>query len=197
MSSDYFTILQLTSPATTDQLEMAYRRSRDRYIQLTSAGPLRYYRNDLLAAVERAYWGLKQPVLVNLNQPLSHLGLKVAGSFPVSSKAPVKSAVKKATLLTGHAGKRKNTEYEQRLKQQTSIDKQKQAHLEDEFCRQVIYRLEGDLLRHDARGELFQLANRLHIQPFRPVPPAGCKEEHRSSQGLSLQSGRMGRPYRK
>ena len=39
--------------------------------------------------------------------------------------------------------------------------------MEDDFCREVIYRLEGPLLRYRSRRELLYLAARNHIHPFR------------------------------
>ena len=38
---------------------------------------------------------------------------------------------------------------------------------EDEFCREVIYRLEGDLIRFDSRQELLQLASQWKIPLFK------------------------------
>ncbi|MBN2210679.1 MAG: hypothetical protein JW709_04710 [Sedimentisphaerales bacterium] len=41
------------------------------------------------------------------------------------------------------------------------------AQIEDDFCREVIYRLEGDLIRFDSRRELLQLAHDEGIAVFR------------------------------
>ena len=38
---------------------------------------------------------------------------------------------------------------------------------EDDFCREVIYRLEGDLIRYDSRHELLELAHQWGIHAFR------------------------------
>ena len=43
----------------------------------------------------------------------------------------------------------------------------KKAQIEDDFCREVIYRLEGDLIRFDSRLELLQLAREKDIPVFR------------------------------
>ena len=41
------------------------------------------------------------------------------------------------------------------------------AKVEDDFCLEVIYRLEGDLIRYDSRRELLQIARDRKIHLFR------------------------------
>jgi hypothetical protein len=178
MSNDYLTILQLTQPVTPDRLDMAYQRSQLRFLRLTRRGPLRFYRNDLLTAVQRAYKALKpsfgptdakgspQMLTTRLSaQPLSLLARRVADQSQISNRPPVKSAIKKGLFLSdkttaGHFG------LSPKQPEITSTDRKKQDQIEDQFCREVIYRLEGDLIRFDSRRELLHLADNWSIPLF-------------------------------
>ena len=178
MSNDYLTILQLTGPVTPARLDMAYQRSRLRFLRLTRRGPLRFYRNDLLTAVERAYKALKHPsdptgvegsspmsAPCLSARPLSLLARRVAGQSQISDRPPVKSVIKKNFLLSDKttAGRFEPPDQQSDL---TQADRKKQAQVEDLFCHEVIYRLEGDLIRFDSRRELLRLAGNWNISLF-------------------------------
>ncbi|MCK5269596.1 MAG: hypothetical protein KAJ46_02375 [Sedimentisphaerales bacterium] len=170
MSNDYLTILQLTHPVTPDRLDTAYQRSQLRFLRLTRRGPLRFYRNDLLTAVRRAYKALKpssdstSPARLSA-QPLSLLARRVADHRQISNRPPVKSAIKNGAFLSdrtavGYFG------LPPKQPEITSADRKKQNQTEDQFCREVIYRLEGDLIRFDSRRELLRLADNWNIPLF-------------------------------
>lgn len=166
MSNDYLTILQLTHPVTPDRLDMAYQRSRLRFLRLTRRGPLRFYRNDLLTAAQRSYKALKPSSDTRPSaRPLSMLARRVADQGQISDRPPVKLSVKNGLLPSGKttAGR-----FGLSLKQPelTSTDRKKQAQVEDRFCHEVIYRLEGDLIRFDSRRELLRLADSWNIPLF-------------------------------
>jgi len=172
MSSDYLTILQLTEPINPQRIEQAYRRSQARYMRLTARGPLRFYRSDLLAAVERAYRNLKNPTPKISAQPLSLLARQVAGQSQIaknhlynSTKPPVKSAVKENSILPERIASIP-TRPNQKPSTPHTDDQRTKAQIEDNFCREVIYRLEGDLIRYDSRRELLRLAAEWHIHLF-------------------------------
>jgi len=171
MSNDYLTILQLTHPVTPDRLDMAYQRSQLRFLRLTRRGPLRFYRNDLLTAVQRAYKALKpsfDPTDATNRlpaKPLSLLARRVAGQRQISDRPPVKLSVKNGLLpsdktTAGRFG------FPPKQPELTSTDRKKQDQTEDQFCREVIYRLEGDLIRFDSRRELLHLADNWSIPLF-------------------------------
>jgi len=166
MSSEYLSILQLTRPVSPQQLETAYKRSRTRYMRLTSRGPLRFYRRDLLDAVERAYKSLKQPSPQISARPLSLLARRAAEIAPLPPKPPVKSISENTSLFPAnlpHIQFDKNVQSSEHRNDQ----KHSQIQLEDQFCREVIYRLEGDLIRFDSRRELLKLAQQTNIPVFR------------------------------
>jgi hypothetical protein len=178
MSNDYLTILQLTHPVTPDRLDMAYQRSQLRFLRLTCRGPLRFYRNDLLTAVQRAYKALKpsfgptdakgspQMLTTRLSaQPLSLLARRVANQEQIPNRPPVKSAIKNGVFLSDKtaAGRFGLPPKQPEI---TSTNRKKQDQVEDQFCREVIYRLEGDLIRFDSRRELLGLADNWNIPLF-------------------------------
>jgi hypothetical protein len=175
MSNDYFTILQLTSPVTPDRLDMAYRRSQLRFLRLTRSGPLRFYRNDLLTAVERAYKALKSSFapegsprmsVARLSaRPLSLLARRVADQRQISDRPPVKLSVKNGLLPSDKTTARRFG-LSPKQPELTSTDRKKQDQVEDQFCREVIYRLEGDLIRFDSRRALLRLADSWSIPLF-------------------------------
>jgi len=166
MSSEYLSILQLAQPVSPQQLEAAYKRSRTRYMRLTSRGPLRFYRRDLLDAVERAYKSLKHPSSQISTRPLSLLARRAAEIAPLPPKPPVKSITENNSLFPVDLQKiqlDKNAQLSNRHNDQ----KRSQIQIEDQFCREVIYRLEGDLIRFDCRRELLHLARHWNIPLFR------------------------------
>ena len=180
MSNDYLTILQLAHPVTPARLDIAYQRSRLRFLRLTRRGPLRFYRNDLLTAAERAYNALKHPSNPTGTEgssptpasclsarPLSLLARRVAGQKQISDRPPVKSVIKRNFFLSDKttAGRLELPPPPQQP-QRTAADRKKQAQAEDLFCREVIYRLEGDLIRFDSRRELLRLADNCGIPLF-------------------------------
>ncbi len=196
MNNRDLVILQLRRPVAGEPLECAYRASRARYERLTARGPLRYYRQDLLTEVQRAYRSLKQQ-----NQTLmTPRGLDYPG-VPGSQSVVAKNAARQRALdalktrifpenqlhpkpilpgkpisLTARRvsywqNKQKGQSHritEQDLSQaDTKLAQRRQALIEDDFCREVIYRLEGDLLRYDSRRELLQIAHNQQIHRFR------------------------------
>ncbi|MCK4629705.1 MAG: hypothetical protein KAT56_11930, partial [Sedimentisphaerales bacterium] len=178
MSNDYLTILQLTHPVTPARLDMAYQRSQLRFLRLTRRGPLRFYRNDLLTAVQRAYKALKHPSNPTgaegsspmpapclSARPLSLLARRVAGQKQISDRPPVKSAIKRNFLLSDKTTAGRLEPHPQQP-QRTAAERKKQAQVEDLFCREVIYRLEGDLIRFDSRRDLLRLADNWNIPLF-------------------------------
>ncbi len=122
------TILQLGRSPDPQRLEQAYHASRERYQRLTRNGPLKFYRNRLLAETENAYRVLRDPY---------------AAPDTAAPSIRVRYAREHQTPL------------------------RTTAQIEDDFCREVIYRLEGDLIRFDSRRELLQLAHDEGIALFR------------------------------
>jgi len=185
-------ILQLRRPVAGKPLERAYQCSRARYERLTARGPLRYYRRELLTEANRAYRSLKLPNPTVLTQSTrvpksqSVVAKNAARQRALDSlKTPVRSEVKlnpkpiltvkplslKARQVSTWQEKQKcqsNRITEQDLSQaEAKLARRRQALIEDEFCREVIYRLEGDLLRYDSRRELLQIAGDREIHLFR------------------------------
>jgi len=185
MSRDYLTILQLSAPASTEKLDRAYQRSKLRFLRLTQRGPLRYYRKDLLAAAEKAYRQLKQPTTVISERPMSLRARQVAKQGGRTSKPALSSFISKKycffdkierlperTGLHRYTGLQSRTDYKRgnsiNSVPQPQPDKTRQrVYREDLFCRQVIYRLEGELIRYDSRQDLMVLARDLYIGKFR------------------------------
>ena len=189
-------ILQLRRPVAGKPLERAYRCSRARYERLTARGPLRYYRRDLLTEANRAYRALQHPNQALLTQGgLDRAGVPKSQSVVAKNaarqrmldalKAPVRSEVKlnPKPILTGKPLSLKARQVSQWQEKQTcqsnriteedlaqadaKLAARRQALIEDDFCREVIYRLEGDLLRYDSRRELLQIARDRKIHLFR------------------------------
>lgn len=185
-------ILQLRRPVAGKSLERAYKCSCARYERLTARGPLRYYRRDLLTEAHRAYQTLKYPYQARPAQEGSNrLGVPKSQSVVAknavrqnrldSLKNPVRSEVKNDTrpiltrkLLSLSARRvsqwqnQRNRITEQDLTQaDAELAARRQALIEDEFCREVIYRLEGDMVRYDSRRELLQIAAEQKIHLFR------------------------------
>jgi len=189
-------ILQLRRPVAGEPLERAYQCSRARYERLTARGPLRYYRRDLLTETNRAYRSLQHPNQALLNHgSLDRAGVPKSQSVVAKNaaqqktldalKTPVRSEVKlnPKPILTGKPLSLKARQVSQWQEKQTcqsnriteqdlaqadaKLARRRQALIEDEFCREVIYRLEGDMLRYDSRRELLQIARDRKIHLFR------------------------------
>lgn len=138
MSSDYWAILQLRGPVEPDRLTQAYNRSRERFLRLTARGPLRFFRSELLADARRAYQSLRSPSVRLSSRPMSLLSRRVRS--------------------VGELRRRGDSSDEKEVTQK--------ALREDAFCREVIYRLEGELIRFDSRRELLQIATEWNIGLF-------------------------------
>ena len=196
MRNQDLVILQLRRPVAGEPLERAYQSSRARYERLTARGPLRYYRRDLLAEANRAYRALQHPNQTSptcwgldrtgVEKPQSVVAKNAARQKALEAlKTPVRSEVKlhPKPILTGKPLSLKARQVstwqetqkgqshritEQDLSQaDAKLAQRRQALIEDEFCREVIYRLEGDLLRYDSRRELLQIARDRKIHLFR------------------------------
>ncbi len=189
MNNQNLVILQLRRPVAGEPLERAYQCSRARYERLTARGPLRYYRRDLLTEANRAYRALKHPNQV-LPAPLPTSQSVVAKNAarqraldalktrvlsearlhpkPILSAKPISLAARRVSQWQEKQKCQSNRITEQDLSQaDAKLARRRQALIEDEFCREVIYRLEGDLLRYDSRRELLQIARDRKIQLFR------------------------------
>ncbi len=188
MSRNYLTVLQLTEPKGEDHLKHAYKLSQARYLRLTRRGPLKFYRNDLLKETERAYRELKKSleadeVKVNPYRKTGYIQNPQSVRVRQASleeqkhavKNTVKSGVKTGTILSGAPLKlksrslnhlRRNT-LSDFTEPETKVDERRRALIEDEFCREVIYRLEGDMIRFDSRRELLQIADSKELNMFR------------------------------
>jgi len=142
MFSDYLNILQLRHPVEGDELERAYKYSCLRLLRLTSRGPLQYYRNDLLSEARRAYQQLKQPTPQLDHRPMSLLARRVA------NQPRTNNDITNTYIQPAHSGS------------------WQKAQIEDNFCREVLYRLEGDIIRFDSRRELLALAKKWNIGLF-------------------------------
>ncbi len=133
-----------------------------RYERLCSAGPLKYYRVDLLAAAERAYSMLKRSKVIRAEREHD------SGSV-VSRRAAVLRQ-EEARRVNGSYGENMSVVSGRKIGNIRTLGQnteQRQREREDEFCRQVIYRLEGDLIRYDSRQELLRMAGELEINQFR------------------------------
>jgi hypothetical protein len=193
MSSDYLTILQLSKPVSHKQLERAYQMTRARYQRLTSRGPLRFYRQDLLDDAEKAYRMLKDELssfavkddkyrnINHLRKPPSVVAQQAAKLCSlIEAKGAVNSPIKKGTILSSEPltlksrtlnGLRQNpaagSETGQGENNDCGVSKREKALIEDGFCREVIHRLEGEMIRFDSRRELLQVAQGQGISLFR------------------------------
>jgi len=188
MSRNYLKVLQLSGPTGHDNLINAYKLSQARYLRLTRRGPLKFYRHDLLQETEQAYRELKKSIsqsetkvnpyrkTVYIKVPPSIRARQAALNPQTPPKIPsVKSAVKTGTILSGAPLKLKSRSLNH-LRHNTlndqstsapSMNERQRALLEDEFCREVIYRLEGDMIRFDSRRELLQIAENKELGLFR------------------------------
>lgn len=187
-------ILQLRRPVAGEPLERAYQYSRARFERLTAKGPLRYYRRVLLTEAHRAYQNLKHSntnrapqrqhpvvpgpqsvVAKNALRQKRMEALKTAISCRPQPAAKAILSDKPLSLTARHISQWQNKAgfnsppvTDQDLSQADAIlAARRSAQLEDEFCREVLYRLEGDLLRYDSRQELLQIAQDWNIHLFR------------------------------
>lgn len=161
MSNDYLTILQLREGNDIDALEKAYRSSRARYRRLTSRGPLRTYRSHLLRATENAYYHLKHPTPPIRQRPESLLSRQV--SHQRQMEADRRPSINRST---GPYHFNSANNLHPFTPADTPMTAQQKNQIEDDFCKEVIYRLEGDLIRYSARQELLQIAHTKGISPF-------------------------------
>ena len=188
MSRDYLKVLQISEPKGEDQLKNAYKLSQARYLRLTRRGPLKFYRHDLLQETEQAYRELKKAIAadalaVNPYRKTAYLKNSpsvLARQAALEVQAPavkntVRSAVKTGTILSSAPWKlkarslnylRHNT-LTSSPAAETKVEERRRALIEDEFCREVIYRLEGDMIRYDSRRELLQIAEDKGLNMFR------------------------------
>jgi len=192
MSSDYRAILQVYGTVSPERLERAYESSRLRFLRLTvSSSPLRFFRVELLADAERAYRGLREARSLGQLRPMSPLARQAAPQRGTGrSELSVKSAISKGTILSSaalavtgrtvaalrragstvgagvHSREQRSGE-SSRSSNKVQGQRQQRALVEDRFCREVIYRLEGDLIRYDSRRELLQIAYERGIGLFR------------------------------
>jgi hypothetical protein len=192
MRNQDLVILQLRRPVAGEPLERAYRSSRARYERLTARGPLRYYRRDLLTEANRAYRALKdmscparldcvgaptsQSVVAKnaaRQKALAALKTRIRAESqlhpqPILTEKPISLAARRVSQWQETQKGQSHRITEQDLSQaDAKLAQRRQALIEDEFCREVIYRLEGDLLRYDSRRELLQIARDRKIHLFR------------------------------
>ena len=165
MLSNYHSVLQVGSQISGNRLERAWRTCRARFTRLTARGPLRFYRHDLLKQADFAYQSLRgTPPTEDSSASLLTRRLRQEGKTIAPSRAPVKSTIRSGTILANPpeslaARKLENV--------RNTAPKRIQAKIEDDFCLEVLYRLEGDLLRFSCRRELLKLAEKAKIHPFR------------------------------
>ena len=192
MVRSHCTILQLSGPVDAHRLERAYQTSKARYRRLTARGPLRYYRQDLLDDTEKAYRSLRRQLTERETRDHTQRGADSPGFFSRvlsvvarraaeqgldrPAKAPTASSVRKGCILPAQpktlrartvAHYAQETQADKAVGVDTAPDRRARAAREDDYCRQVIYRLEGDLIRYDSRRELLALASEAGIELFR------------------------------
>jgi len=169
MLSNDHSVLQVSPQISGDRLERAWHLCRARFVRLTAKGPLRFYRHDLLKQADNAYRSLCRPVRSSGSSHESLLARQVkrrpglAQGFP---PAAVNSSIRTGTILEQKPLPLAARE----LKKPTKLrenHRQATAKIEDQFCLEVLYRLEGDLLRFSCRRELLKLAQRARIHAFR------------------------------
>lgn len=194
MSTNYCTILQLCPTSNRSRLDHAYHLTVMRYERLTSDGPLRFYRNRLLADAQQAYESLKNSLNKSqnpsqpANSPTWLARQAAAHPQPVWQKPPIRSEIRKGSILAGHQVKIRGRDVSY-LKTNGTVNLEADSQserlsfssvrqfdksrgramdlIEDDFCLEVLYRLEGDLIRFDSRLELLQIAQQWQIPTFR------------------------------
>jgi hypothetical protein len=165
------TVLQLSGAVEPKAIERAYRASVARYERLTQRGPLQFYRRELLADAEKAFESLRRggcdhprietPSL--LRRRAEQMGLPVANGHP-----PVRASERIGPILAGQAEKirSRSVQFLRDTPAEAAKSERDQAIIEDHFCREVIYRLEGDLIRYTSRCELLKIAADWEIPLF-------------------------------
>jgi hypothetical protein len=182
MSKQHLTILQLEDIVDPSQWHKVYNASRARYLRLTARGPLRFYRRQLLSDLDRAYQTLKTTTSRNSSGPQS-------APRPNGASCPTYAAARRNAHLKNSLQNQLPNQFSLLKKIISSSspspslpsrnldhwrqpapsenNTRRQDLIEDEFCREVIYRLEGDLIRFDSRRQLLQLASERNIHTFR------------------------------
>ena len=166
MSSEYLAILQLAHRVAGRDLENARRESIRRYERLTARGVLRYYRPALLREVEHAYNALRHPDThsARTSSLLAQRAATMARS--VDSKPAMSNAITDGSILPNEVAQLKGRSVAHLRSSSDRSDRQV-ALVEDDFCRAVMHRLEGGLLRYDSRKELLAIADHDGIRQFR------------------------------
>lgn len=185
---DPYRILQISELSRPDDLESARATAQRRYVRLTSRGPLRFYRRDLLIQCDRAYEQLR-PASNRAASASMKSRPTISGTSVLQRQAqkqglmdlrtPVRSQVKSGSLL-GHQPLALKSRSVAVQRATCSIhpphpshpvhpprSSRQQALIEDDFCREVLYRLEGDLIRYRHRQELLELARFMGLHAFR------------------------------
>ncbi len=170
-------LLHIYGKADLPRIEKAYKRSCDRILRLTSRGEMKYFRTDLLKDLRCAYESLKLSIQPSpapdkpKKRPMSLLTkqtLKLGRRYNITrQKPPVKSFTTGASIIPKDCPDNKRTHNGWAIYEDDQQIKKTKLQLEDRFCREIILRLEGDLIRYDARGELMQLAKDWKVPLFR------------------------------
>ncbi len=160
MSSNYQNILQITSSTDNATIDMAHKCARERFSRLTARGPLKFFRHDLLTTADKAHRALKHPAPKAAQRPLSLLARRVASwQHKSPDKTPTRSNITSGSILTGRPLEINAPLLKQAKKQQNLT--------EDKYCCEILYRIEGDLIRFDSRRELLKIADKWKIPLFR------------------------------
>lgn len=149
------TILQLAQPVRGERLDRAFTASVARFERLTARGPLKGYRGQLLAEARAAYEGLRRQGQAGTG---GLRGVKLSSSV-VSLRARTVEGIRGQG---SEAGGRLASESRRK-----DVASMATAEVEDRFCREVIYRLEGELLRCTSRRELLALGQEWGLGTFR------------------------------
>jgi hypothetical protein len=173
LPSEYLTILQLSGEAEPDRLERAYRASVARYERLTRRGPLQFYRRELLADAQRAFESIRRGENTNPDPPRPSLLRRRAeqtGLPGPDTRQPIVSSQKMGQILAGQPEKIHSRSVKGQREIPAPADpivsERDKVLTEDRFCREVIYRLEGDLIRYSSRCDLLRIAQAWQIPQF-------------------------------
>lgn len=165
MLSNYPIILQLPPQPSHAELESAWQISRERFMRLTRRGPLRLYRNDLLKQADKAYEQLKHKPS-GMDCQAAAKGENITRVYSSKSYPELPANTTSAGILRHHplkiGGRQLSAVRDSKEKQ-----RRLQAKIEDDFCLEVLFRLEGDLLRYSNRRDLLKLAMEAGIADFR------------------------------
>ena len=136
---------------------------------------------ELVNAVNKKTGNEKNTSNKTSTQSLTAQRAKVLG-VTSALKLPVTSSIKQESILPGKSISldarktnywRGNENAERKTSEQNITDRKiknserQQSLIEDDYCREVIYRLEGDIIRYDNRKQLLYIADKLQIHPFR------------------------------